>query len=71
LLLNAAITFAINLPINRRFLRASAQSPPDDWAALRDRWATAHNARTAVQFLGFVALLVGLIGPHSSSSEVD
>jgi hypothetical protein len=31
----------------------------------------AHNTRTAVQVLGFVALLVGLMGPPPSGSEVD
>lgn len=60
LLTNAAITFVINVPINDKFTRAPEDSPPDDWRELRDRWATAHNARTSVQTLGFAALLIGL-----------
>lgn len=68
-LLNAAMTVAVNLPINRRFLKESA--PPEDWEDLRDRWAAAHNVRTAVQLLGFVALIVGMIEPSSDGTQAN
>lgn len=59
-LANAAITFAVNVPINRRFMDAPENSAPEDWPRLRDRWAVAHNIRTAAQVLGFATLLAGL-----------
>ncbi len=60
-LVNAAITFAVNIPINRRFMDAPKHSAPGDWETLRDRWAVAHNIRTAAQLLGFASVLAGLI----------
>jgi uncharacterized membrane protein len=60
-LVNAAITFAVNVPINRKFTDAPEHSAPEDWKRLRDRWAVAHNIRTTAQLLGFASLIVGLI----------
>lgn len=68
-LLNASITLAVNVPINRKFLRAPGESPPENWENLRDTWATAHNIRTASQILGFAFLLAGTIEPHPNCPE--
>lgn len=51
------VTGAVELPINGRVMTWSPQDPPPDWEAQRDRWDTAHTARTAsaVTGLGLLA----------------
>jgi quinol-cytochrome oxidoreductase complex cytochrome b subunit len=51
-----AITLAVNGPINVEQLSWSTQSPPADWAAVRDRWQIAHAVRTLALILALVAL---------------
>jgi len=52
----SAITLAVNGPINVEQLSWSTQSPPADWAAIRDRWQIAHAVRTLALILALVAL---------------
>jgi Anthrone oxygenase len=54
----AAITLAVNGPINVEQLSWSAQSPPSDWATVRDHWQIAHAARTLALILALAALTV-------------
>jgi quinol-cytochrome oxidoreductase complex cytochrome b subunit len=51
-----AITLTVNGPINVEQLSWSTQSPPADWAAVRDRWQIAHAVRTLALILALVAL---------------
>ena len=53
-----ATTFAINLPINSDQSAWSVQSPPSDWASVRDRWQVAHAIRTVAAVLAFGLLIV-------------
>jgi uncharacterized membrane protein len=56
LLLVFATTLAINLPINADQANWSAQNPPADWSAVRDRWQFAHLVRTIAALLAFTTL---------------
>lgn len=55
------ITFAVNLPINSEQLSWSVQQPPADWAAVRDRWQSAHVVRTGAAVLAFVVLVTSAV----------
>jgi hypothetical protein len=56
LVLVFATSLAINLPINGDQANWSVQSPPTDWASVRDRWQLAHLARTILAILAFASL---------------
>lgn len=58
LLVAGLITRFENQPINGLVMTWSSQSPPDDWAVLRDRWWRWHVFRT----MGGIAALLLLIG---------
>jgi hypothetical protein len=49
-------SLAINLPINGDKAGWSLQSPPADWASIRDRWQLAHLIRTLAAILAFASL---------------
>jgi hypothetical protein len=51
-----AVSLAVNLPINSDQLDWNVQSPPADWASVRDRWQIAHAARTGAALLAFGCL---------------
>lgn len=53
------LTLVVNLPINHDQAGWSVQTPPADWADVRDRWQLAHLARTVAAAVAF-ALLVGV-----------
>lgn len=50
------LTLVVNLPINAAQLEWSVQSPPADWADVRDRWQIAHAIRTVAAVLAFGSL---------------
>ncbi len=55
------VTFAGNMPINRRVLEASPDAPPADWRELRARWDRWHTLRNALNFAGLGLLLAGVL----------
>ncbi len=55
------VTFAGNMPINRRVLGASPDAPPADWQDLRARWDRWHTLRNALNFAGLGLLLGGVL----------
>lgn len=57
------ITFAGNMPINRRLLQASPDAPPADWSELRGRWDRWHTLRNALNFTGFGLLCLSVLSP--------
>jgi uncharacterized membrane protein len=61
------LTLIVNLPINSDQLRWNAQSPPSDWADVRDRWQIAHTVRTVAAVLAFAVL--ALAAPMSTRSR--
>jgi hypothetical protein len=56
-------TLVINVPINLEVINTwSAQSPPVNWAAVRDRWDQANAFRTMMVMLAFTCqILLGLM----------
>jgi uncharacterized membrane protein len=50
------LTLIVNLPINSDQLDWKVQSPPSDWATVRDHWQLAHALRTVVAVLAFGCL---------------
>lgn len=52
-----AVTFAGNLPVNRRILAVTTDIPPDQWRALRRRWERCHTARVGLDLVAFGASL--------------
>jgi uncharacterized membrane protein len=55
------LTLVVNLPINHDQTGWSIQSPPADWADVRDRWQLAHLGRTVAAIVAF-GLLAGVPG---------
>jgi hypothetical protein len=66
LVLIFGLTLAVNLPINSDQLHWNVQSPPSDWAAMRDRWQIAHAGRTTAAILAFAALALAAPPPARS-----
>ena len=59
------VTFAGNLPINRRVLVATPEAPPADWDALRRRWDRWHALRNGLNALGFGLLIASALAQTS------
>ena len=57
------VTFAGNMPINRRTLQLTPEAPPADWLALRARWDRWHTLRNALNFAGLGLLVAGALSP--------
>jgi len=57
------LTLVVNLPINFDQLAWNAQSPPPDWADVRDRWQIAHAVRTVAGVLAFAGLAASALLP--------
>jgi uncharacterized membrane protein len=54
-------TLLINVPINLEVINTWPQSPPLNWAAVRDRWDQAHAFRTGMMVLAFVCQILGVL----------
>jgi len=50
------LTLIVNMPINSDQLDWKVQSPPPDWATVRDHWQLAHAVRTIAAVLAFGCL---------------
>jgi uncharacterized membrane protein len=57
------VTFAGNMPVNRRTLQLSPEAPPADWLALRARWDRWHTLRNALNFVGLGLLTTAALAP--------
>ena len=62
------VTFAGNMPLNRRILALSADDPPADWLALRARWDRWHTLRNALNFVGLACLVLGALAAPDPQS---
>ncbi len=57
-----AVTFAGNMPINRRILEMDpATASNEELLELRRRWDRFHTARNVLNFFGFASTLVGVL----------
>ena len=61
------VTFAGNMPINRRTLQLTSEVEPSRWLALRARWDRWHALRNALNVAGFGLLVAGALA--SSDTE--
>ncbi|MDX3802564.1 anthrone oxygenase family protein [Streptomyces sp. AK04-3B] len=68
LVLVLGLTLIVNLPINSDQLHWNAQSPPSNWADVRDRWQIAHAVRTMAAVLAFAALALATPVPRTRRS---
>ncbi len=62
------VTFAGNMPINRRTLQLSPEAPPADWLALRRRWDRWHTLRNALNFAGLGLLTTAALTPDETTA---
>jgi len=51
-----ATSFLVNDPITAQQLTWNVQTPPADWASVRDRWQIAHAVRTVAALVAFGCL---------------
>jgi uncharacterized membrane protein len=63
-------TVAFNLPINQQITQWSIQSPPSDWAQLRDRWDQYNLIRTPASILAFLCFTLALAVSREKSDHV-
>ena len=63
------VTLLGNMPLNRRTLAASPQSPPADWGALRARWERLHTARVLLDLTGWSVLALGVLARESGPRD--
>jgi hypothetical protein len=58
------ITLRVNVPINAAQMTWNVQTPPLNWAAIRDRWQAAHILRSALAVAAFCCQIVAtLVAP--------
>ena len=57
-----ATSLLVNDPINAQQLTWNVQTPPADWASVRDRWQIAHAVRTVAALVAFGCLGVAATG---------
>ena len=63
-----AITFAGNMPVNRRILEMDAASVSrEELVGLRRRWDQFHAVRNVLNFLGFASALLGALSEDTAS----
>lgn len=56
-----AITETVNKPINKRVATWSPAAPPQDWAAVRDRWNTFHRRRTLCGLVAYTCAMAAAL----------
>jgi hypothetical protein len=61
LLVELALTFTGNVPINELMHTWSAGAPPAEWQAQRDAWLEVFRWRQIVVGAGFVSFLIGVV----------
>ena len=57
----AMSSLLVNVPINQEVLRWSPESPPSQWALLRDRWGVWRIVRTVVAVAALSCLILSLL----------
>jgi hypothetical protein len=57
------ITLLVEVPIDNQIKTWTAESVPNDWLALRDRWQLFHTARTFTSLASFASFALAIILP--------
>jgi uncharacterized membrane protein len=55
------VTMLIHIPMNEYIAMWSASSPPDDWVAVRSRWARWNHIRATAAVVSFVLYLAAIV----------
>lgn len=63
LALALVVTILGNVPINVRTGRIATNEAPDGFEAMRRRWEILQAVRGSLQILGFVLVVLGVVGP--------
>lgn len=58
-----ALTVTRNVPLNKQIQSWSAESPPADWATVRDRWMVGHRLRTGLSLAGLGCQIAATLRP--------
>jgi len=56
----AAMTRAVNVPINKRLMSWNAAAPPSDLSTVWARWEQIHSIRTVLAIVAFAAEVIAL-----------
>ena len=56
-----AVTVTREVPLNKQVQSWSAEAPPDEWRAMRERWFMGHRARTALSVVGLGCLIAATV----------
>ncbi|MCG7309883.1 anthrone oxygenase family protein [Brachybacterium sp. ACRRE] len=57
------VTILGNVPVNVRTGRITTSTAPDGFEAMRSRWEVLQAVRGSLQILGFVLVVLGVVGP--------
>jgi uncharacterized membrane protein len=67
LIASIVTTLLVNVPINAEIMNTwSVESPPADWAQVRDRWNLFHTIRTGLNVVAFLFLLLAATASRTS-----
>lgn len=61
LLGTVAVTATVHISMNEYIATWSPGTPPDDWTAVRARWALWNHIRTTAAVVTFVLLLLAIV----------
>ena len=61
LIMDIVLSLRGNVPLNRIINTWTVSNYPANWKEYRSRWFTIYNIRQAVNIIGFISLLTGLI----------
>lgn len=56
-----AVTFAVNIPVNTATVQARPDIDPLRWRRMRRRWNRAHDARVALDLLGYCCYVLAAL----------
>ena len=55
------VTLTRSVPLNKQVQSWAVDSPPADWASVRDDWERYHTLRTALIVVGFALLAAAIV----------
>jgi uncharacterized membrane protein len=66
LIIAGIVTRFLNQPINTKVMQWTIESPPMDWAEVRDTWWKYHIIRLSAGIVGLSLLIIGMLINHPS-----
>ena len=65
------ITVGVEVPIDNQIKTWSAETLPDNWLTLREKWNRFHTFRTITSILSFVSLAIGVVSSSSRNKFTE